>query len=604
MADNVLIIEVEFEGKKGFATLNKDALKAGEDTAKEFGKSFASNLTSSFIQFKAAIGLIKGIANSFKESIDEAAKEDQAINQLNQALANNGRFSEAAAASFANFAEEMAKTTSFADEQVIAMSRLATNFTRTNEEAQKLVQASIELSAATGVDADSAIQRLGRSLTGAGDGLKKLIPGFKGMSEEALASGKALDFVLERFGGTAASQINTFSGALNQATKSFNEVIEASGKSIIQSPAVIEFLKGVSKIFDRIAFLTKEAFTAKEIKEFVLQLITLGQIIVDFVIRPLERTMEIGQFVFNALAMLVNSAIQSFSAFGLNVSQILNKLGIVNDETVQSMQDKYDVFSKTTQELADKTAIALGNIGRGTWADELGKHLESVQVNVQKTGDAFVNGLAPKSNATANSVVADMTNMVSAGEFFSVEFVKKWDEASQQFIQIAEGLKFELDKLLVKSIVGSVQAITKAVMAGKNAFKAFSDALLGIFGNVLVQLGTALIMAGIGIDALKASLVAFSGAAAIAAGIALVALGTVLQGLGGGAAIEGNTNFGGISSATNEAIGGEPGEREKPKTEVVVNIAGNVLDRRETGLEIVSIMQEHFDTNSGVLSRA
>ena len=40
-------------------------------------------------------------------------------------------------------------------------------------------------------------------------------------------------------------------------------------------------------------------------------------------------------------------------------------------------------------------------------------------------------------------------------------------------------------------------------------------------------------------------------------------------------------------------------ERNKPGTQIAVNIQGNVLDRRQTGIEIVEIIKEQFDTQGG-----
>lgn len=120
MADNTILIEVEFEGRKGFATLNTDALKAGQEAggkaAEGFGKGFANQAAKLFVAFKAVEGLAKALVGTFSESIKDAAKEQQAIDSLNIALNNAGRFSEAAAKSFEEFANRMAATTTLADE--------------------------------------------------------------------------------------------------------------------------------------------------------------------------------------------------------------------------------------------------------------------------------------------------------------------------------------------------------------------------------------------------------------------------------------------------------------------------------------------------------
>jgi hypothetical protein len=42
-------------------------------------------------------------------------------------------------------------------------------------------------------------------------------------------------------------------------------------------------------------------------------------------------------------------------------------------------------------------------------------------------------------------------------------------------------------------------------------------------------------------------------------------------------------------------------EREKPQTGVVINVQGNILDRRETGLELAKVLSESFDTNGTIV---
>ena len=170
--------------------------------------------------------------------------------------------------------------------------------------------------------------------------------------------------------------------------------------------------------------------------------------------------------------------------------------------------------------------------------------------------------------------------------------------------QVAETFK----SALVSGISNGVQTIVKSMAQGKFSFENFGRMLLGIIGNIAIQIGTTLVSIGIGVDALKTSLLTFTGGPAIAAGIALIAIGALLSSLsssgeetpnvqpGGGLASGG----GGIATAET-AIPGEPVQRA---TEVVVNVQGNILDRRESGLEIASVLQEYFDTNNGVLARA
>ena len=54
--------------------------------------------------------------------------------------------------------------------------------------------------------------------------------------------------------------------------------------------------------------------------------------------------------------------------------------------------------------------------------------------------------------------------------------------------------------------------------------------------------------------------------------------------------------FGGASAFGDTAALNEP-EQQRPGTQIAVNIQGNILDRRQTGLEIAEVINEVFGTN-------
>ncbi len=90
--------------------------------------------------------------------------------------------------------------------------------------------------------------------------------------------------------------------------------------------------------------------------------------------------------------------------------------------------------------------------------------------------------------------------------------------------------------------------------AGQASFQGIAEVLAGTMADLAINLGKTAISAGIGIEAIKKSLVSLQGANAIAAGIALVALGSAIKGKlrslassGGGA---GGVGGGSISSSS------------------------------------------------------
>ena len=153
---------------------------------------------------------------------------------------------------------------------------------------------------------------------------------------------------------------------------------------------------------------------------------------------------------------------------------------------------------------------------------------------------------------------------------------------------------------LVRSVSGGISAAVMAMAKGQDGFKAFGNAALNIIGDMAIQIGATLIGIGLGIDAIKLSLVTLTGGYAIAAGIALIAVGALLKSLSAGSATQGATSGGVATGGGGGFVPVEPNPEdninEKDKSKITVNIQGDVLDSRESGLRIVELINDAFDT--------
>lgn len=163
---------------------------------------------------------------------------------------------------------------------------------------------------------------------------------------------------------------------------------------------------------------------------------------------------------------------------------------------------------------------------------------------------------------------------------------------------------------IVNGLTNSFAGLGKALAKSENGFAAFGKAVLSALGSMAIQIGSMLLAIGLGFQALGPVLPVFglSGGAAIAAGLGLIVLGGALQAMGeGGETAAGTasaTGGGGVVGAGGTAdlgavADGSQIDRNKPGTQIAVNIQGNVLDRRQTGIEIVEIIKEQFDTQGG-----
>lgn len=170
---------------------------------------------------------------------------------------------------------------------------------------------------------------------------------------------------------------------------------------------------------------------------------------------------------------------------------------------------------------------------------------------------------------------------------------------------------------VVNGLTSAFSQLGAALVKGSNGFEAFGKAVISALGAMAIQIGTLLLTIGLGFQTLGPILPVFglSGAAAVAAGLGLIALGGVLQAIGGGTG-GGATDTGGGSSTASDTGGGGltagssgvSGLTDLNKSTsgqvININVAGNVLDRREFGLELVTVLQDHFNNNGALVTGA
>ena len=563
----------------------KGAEEKGRKSGKKTGDGFSDGAAASMKNFaKVATGIFAGIAatvGAFKfgqAAVAASIVQQDAINSLETSLRLAGRFSEEASTSFQDFASSLQEVSTVGDETTLRLGGLASNFARSNEEAQKMTLAAIELSAAMGTDAESALKNLGKSFSGLTGELGEALPIIKELTVEQLKSGAAIDLILSRFGGSAASKINTFSGAMAQLTNIFGDVQERVGDLVTSSPAVVALIKAVSEQFSAAGKSVKEFGASGDIiGEMLLKVIKFSEGVNLFLIAPLELGVNAIKLAFNSVSLFITQSISTLAEAAGKVISFFSP----DSALAQNIKAFADFQAGVAVDLAATTQESLGNLFNFDVSAGAQTFLESTKAVIDNAKAVIANaGLENQVKKTADNIG----------------------------VQIAGINKMILNGLKNAAIAG-VAAIGGALVRGENAFSAFGSAVLGIIGDMAIQIGSTLVSIGLGIDALKGSLLKLSGGAAIAAGFALIALGGALKALssGGGVAAPsaggGGVAGGGIQPTPEDIVGPSPEDNElkSPNTEVVVNVQGNVFDRKETGMEIVNAIREHFDSEGGVL---
>jgi hypothetical protein len=224
MANVVIDIAAEFTGKKGF----KQAENATDKMTKNV-KKLAGTLGLAFSgQQVLAYG---------KAAIKAAAEDEKAQKQLALALKNVGLGRDAASSE--EYIQRLQTEFGILDDDLRPAYQTLAVATRDTDEAQRLLNLSLDISAATGKDLGSVTGALSRAYLGNNAALSRL---GVGISKADLKAGKFEDIIgkLETtFAGSATQAANTFQGSMDKLA-----VASANASEIIGT-ALIDSLKGL-----------------------------------------------------------------------------------------------------------------------------------------------------------------------------------------------------------------------------------------------------------------------------------------------------------------------------------------------------------------------
>lgn len=652
MADEKIEVEIALDDGsivKGFAKLNQEAEKSAKNVERSLGGALSrpintsgvdrglKSLTSGVFNFRnaliGAVGIVGG-GLLVREFAQAASVQQDAVNSLNNSLRTAGSFSTEASEGFQRFASELQASSTFGDEVILQQAALARNFTQSNEEAQKLTRAAVELSAATGISLDSAVKNLGKTFSGLAGELGESVPALRNLTTEQLKAGEALDLVSNRFGGSALSQIRTFSGSLTQLSNTFGDLFEEIGSIITNSPVIVSLFNALSQTFANISGSIKGANFDSFFKDLILGAAGAVNSIID-TFEFLNRIPDFFRFVFLTAQIEVSKFVNSFLETIQPVSGFIDRVFGNSGASLKAIEDNAK-FIKGLE--ADLEALGASSI-------KAGSGFEFARAQVDAFTTAFQEGIVGAGAGNNAEIASPAAPLVAAvdkdlqklrakvmeaqiavrgdveGIFFNsadvlegngdlfgsladkgVADLKRIQTGLQEFKQttIAEAVQIQNAAVngIGRGIAAGIGAAVTALQNGGNAISAFAKAFIGILGDLAIQLGTQLIISGIGLQ----QLFALNPAGAIAFGAGLVAIGTLLKsfsGGGGGASIPSGNDA--VTSPVLDSGGqGASDGIQDPGQRVAVTIQGDVLDNEQTGLRIADILKEQGFQNAAV----
>ena len=217
---------------KAEITADASGYEAGVKKAEKASKKLSTSV-SKVIQGLGKNGLVGSIANvtlamsgltsSFSTVIKFAQQMGKAINEcteaykgqviaeraLDTAIQNNPFITGSSSKALKEFASEMQKVSNYGDEQLIPMMTNLVSLGRTESETMQIMAVAMDMSAGMGISLDTAITQLNATLNGSIGRLGQQNAELKGLTEEELKQGKAIEILGEKFKGLSSATADT-----------------------------------------------------------------------------------------------------------------------------------------------------------------------------------------------------------------------------------------------------------------------------------------------------------------------------------------------------------------------------------------------------------
>ena len=208
-----------------------------------------------------AVGLVtvavSKMVGVLRAAATAAGIQETAVRKLNIALARTGsveKYSEALQAQ-ASRLQELGQA---GDEALIASQSLLAEMGVAPRRLEAATEAAVNLSAALGISLESATRNVARTTSGLAGELGELIPELREMQAAGTLAGQGIEFLLEKYSGAAAGQIDTFTAAVNRQNSALGDLSEVLGEGQTDA-GVVSAMNTLTKAYQGLGAALKDS---------------------------------------------------------------------------------------------------------------------------------------------------------------------------------------------------------------------------------------------------------------------------------------------------------------------------------------------------------
>ena len=350
MADIIIDIASEFTGAKAF--------KKADNATDKLTKNVKSLAKTFGVAFSTAAVISYG-----KAAVKAAAEDQKAQKQLALALKNVGLGRDTAITE--SYIAKLESEFGVVDDKLRPAYQTLAVATRDTAESQKLLQLSLDISAATGKDLSSVTAALSKAYLGNNTALSKL---GVGISKADLKAGKFNDIVDQlsvTFAGAAKTSAGTFQGSIDKLSVAAQNASETIGTGLIDALKTLgdqDSVDNLAKSMQDVSIYIADAIRGVGI--FVQQIKQIpGAGLIGDLFKVSQQTSLLGLLANLGKKQRQNSEMQATSAQALaHLAELQSKYATKTLTTTKKItkETAAQLAAKKLSNAIDKANLALG----------------------------------------------------------------------------------------------------------------------------------------------------------------------------------------------------------------------------------------------------
>lgn len=335
-------------------------LSDGENTVDGFGSKldgFASKAGAAFLAAGAAAAVYAG--KLLVDGVQAAIEDEKAQARLAGTLERAAGASKDQVAAVEAYISKTSLATGITDDKLRPAFERLTLSTKDVAETQKLLPIAMDIAAAKGMSLDTVVNGLAKAYDGNTGALNKLGLGFETADLKGKSLNDLMPQLIEKFGGAAQEQADTFAGKMDRLKNAFSEGKETVGSFVLDAitPLVTLFVDKaipvITELSDSIGEKLGPLF--EDISDFIMT---------DF----LPAFEEVNGFIQQNIVPLFGSILSGILS---GLSSAWEKISGAIDKNKDKFKAFYDAVAPIIAWVADKLApifkttlsIALSAVG-------------------------------------------------------------------------------------------------------------------------------------------------------------------------------------------------------------------------------------------------